>query len=53
MGKRGTMPESTGTNWTKNEEGEWVEAAPLMTKEDWTEIFAQMDADRFDEWLNE
>jgi hypothetical protein len=39
------MPE---TNWIQNEDGEWVEAPPLMSKEDWLDIFADMDQDDFD-----
>tara|TARA_B100000902_G_scaffold345982_1_gene352389 strand:+ start:5340 stop:5474 length:135 start_codon:yes stop_codon:yes gene_type:complete len=33
------------TEWTRNEDGEWVEAEPLMSKEDLMEMMWDWDED--------
>lgn len=40
----------TMTEWTKNENGEWVEADPDMSKEDYLDIFSDMDDELFHLW---
>ena len=44
------MSHSSNIQWTRNENGEWVEAKPLMSKEDMLEFFWDMDEDVFHMW---
>ena len=44
------MSHSSNIQWTRNEDGEWVEAEPLMSKEDMLEFFWDMDEDVFHMW---